>query len=272
MASRFRISPWVVALAIVACILAYVVYRYWFSSVETFITTAECQANYSTCLANELPGPLCQANLNACLSGATAPPAPALIPAPAGPCQLNYNTCVTSGLPEPVCKTNLNSCTPPAPAPAPAPSVVPVAPAPSVVPVAPAPAPSVVPVAPAPAPTPSQINPAILTGPTPSAAQISAAQNNYWIDSSGERHLLETNFHRYTPSKTIVTPTYIPQAPLPTYTASSPTDMHSGVHSILSGAPLTPSLRQMIRNDVAGAVKDEFGQLQNQYQIQYMYQ
>ena len=193
-----------------------------------------------------------------------------------------------------MCKTNLNSCTPPAPAPAPAPSVVPVAPAPSVVPVAPAPAPSVVPVAPAPtpskptptpapapapskpaptpAPTPSQINPAILTGPTPSAAQISAAQNNYWIDSSGERHLLETNFHRYTPSKTIVTPTYIPQAPLPTYTASSPTDMHSGVHSILSGAPLTPSLRQMIRNDVAGAVKDEFGQLQNQYQIQYMYQ
>jgi hypothetical protein len=28
----------------------------------------------------------------------------------------------------------------------------------------------------------------------------------------------------------------------------------------------------MIRKDIAGAVKDEFGELQNQYQIQYMYQ
>ena len=63
-----------------------------------------------------------------------------------------------------------------------------------------------------------------------------------------------------------------PLVPLQTLTASSPTDIGTGAQSILNGAPITPSLRQMIRNDIAGAVKDEFGQLQNQYQIQYMHE
>jgi hypothetical protein len=122
-------------------------------------------------------------------------------------------------------------------------------------------------------PAPPAIDQKILTGNTPSKEQLEAAQNNYWIDSSGERFLLDSSKNAsWYPSTTRVHPTYIPQPPQYMFTASAPTDIGTGAQSIMAGAPLSPSLRQMIRNDIAGAVKDEFGQQKNKYQIQYLYQ
>ena len=278
MASRFRLSPWSLALIILLALVgAYIAYSYWNSRVEAFasLTAADCQKLFSQCSSSSVPPFVCQTNLNSCLAAAPpAPPTPAPTPAvdPTAGCKTRFSQCSSSSIPPFVCQTNLNSClaaagAPPAPAPAPLPTV-------------PLPTVPTVPTVPTPPVVPKPINPAILTGPTPSAAQVSAAQNNYWIDSSGERHLLEKDssgnrswFQRYTPSTTIVRPTYMPPAtPLQTLTASSPTDIGTGAQSILNGAPITPSLRQMIRKDIAGAVKDEFGELQNQYQIQYMYQ
>jgi hypothetical protein len=77
---------------------------------------------------------------------------------------------------------------------------------------------------------------------------------------------------KYTPSNNTVLPTHIPTNPKPSITAAAPTDIGTGVEAILAGATLTPSLRQMIRNDISGTVKKEFHDVNSRYQIQYNYE
>jgi len=76
----------------------------------------------------------------------------------------------------------------------------------------------------------------------------------------------------YTPNSNSVLPTYMPIAPQPSIIAVAPTDAGTGAEDILAGATLTPSLRQMIRNDISGAVKKEFENVNSRYQIQYNYE
>lgn len=76
----------------------------------------------------------------------------------------------------------------------------------------------------------------------------------------------------YTSHCNSVPPTYIPRPRQPTLTALVPTDAGTGAEAILAGSTLTPSLRQMIRNDIAATVQNEFDDIHSRYQIQYNYE
>jgi len=69
----------------------------------------------------------------------------------------------------------------------------------------------------------------------------------------------------YTPSKTTIKPHHHLKDTAKSLTARSKSDDKSGVANIQKDTPLTPSMRQMIRDDV----KQDIIDLQNEYEISY---
>jgi hypothetical protein len=75
----------------------------------------------------------------------------------------------------------------------------------------------------------------------------------------------------YTPSATFIKPHEKPPMTLPTMTANAPTDKGTKANKILIDSIYTPSIRQMIRDDVAQTVREEVeaNQINNPYSIDY---
>ena len=75
----------------------------------------------------------------------------------------------------------------------------------------------------------------------------------------------------YTPSATIIKPHQTPFPTLPTITANAATDKGTKANKILIDSIYTPSIRQMIRDDVAKTVREEVeaNQINNPYSIDY---
>lgn len=75
----------------------------------------------------------------------------------------------------------------------------------------------------------------------------------------------------YKPLQQIIKPHQTPEQPLPAMTASAPTDRGSGAENILADEKKLASIREMIRDETASAVRDELSKsrLFNEYQINY---
>jgi len=77
----------------------------------------------------------------------------------------------------------------------------------------------------------------------------------------------------YTPSETRLWPHETPVAPSPSLTPIVPSDAGTQAQSIWdSTTGITPSLRQNIRDDVKKAVNSSIKELQNEYEVKYVYQ
>lgn len=75
----------------------------------------------------------------------------------------------------------------------------------------------------------------------------------------------------YKPLQQIIKPHQTPEQPLPAMTADAPTDRGSGAENILADEKKLASIREMIRDETASAVRDELSKsrLFNEYQINY---
>jgi hypothetical protein len=87
------------------------------------------------------------------------------------------------------------------------------------------------------------------------------------LDASGSH--VDASGSRYTPNQITIRPDQHLPVQQPTLTANVPTDAGTGAQTIMNGATLTPSVRQMIRNDVKNAVKDGVNEIGNEYEITY---
>lgn len=96
--------------------------------------------------------------------------------------------------------------------------------------------------------------------------QLDKGMNIPVIGAGGQDHPPTPS---YTPSQQVLPPHKTPMTQPQALTATSTTDGFTGVANIQADAILTPSVRQMIRDDVKKAVKDELTTIQNEYEIVY---
>ena len=76
----------------------------------------------------------------------------------------------------------------------------------------------------------------------------------------------------YTPSEQRIRSHQTPSTQQPTLTSTTASDAGTQAEQIQSESVLTPSLRQQIRDDVKGAVNSVLADINNQYEIKYVYQ
>jgi len=291
-----KISPWFLAFILLSSIAAYELLRRT-SILELFTVRsdqAKCETSYQNCLESGKTNLVCTTEYNACNLGVsavydTSGNYQALLKASTlrtqkALCESTFNKCLASGKDSKACTLEYNKCTldvaakydtstnyqallaifnsPQRPTARPYnPNI--------------SPPPGVNTIVPNYPDSSSSSWPWDNTTSVPSNTDISGSWHTLakaWDNTMGGiTHDISTH-HTYTPSSNSVLPTYIPTAPLPTLTAVVPTDVGTGADAILAGSPLTPSLRQMIRNDISGTVKKEFDDVKSRYEIQYNYQ
>lgn len=96
----------------------------------------------------------------------------------------------------------------------------------------------------------------------PTTMQLSLAQG----DDTGYSGTVSAE---YKPNQQIIRPHMTPQQIRSAITAKVAADKGTQAQTIQESAVLTPSLRDMIRNDVKKAIKDEIRDINNEYEIQY---
>ena len=100
------------------------------------------------------------------------------------------------------------------------------------------------------------------SGNRPTASQLSLAQGN------------DTGYYGifpdlYTPNQQIIRPHMTPEELKAAILAKVAGDRGTQAQTIQEDSILTPSVRDMIRDDVKKAIKDEFNEINNEYEIRY---